>query len=122
MAAKIARLDASSTRMMVDIVLSEGYTNNADVAACQVSQSFGGGICDPTSEEIDIFNAINSVRTAPADHTATVQAIVDSFSGFTATYDFNGDGTAESKGFAAGSTYWSDAKTAIAAISGLSAF
>ena len=121
--ASITRESNSSNRTLVDIVLAQGYTNNPDVAVCQPVQNFGTGICEPTAFEIDLFNAINLLRTAPTTaHATELSAIIGSFSGNIATYDWNADTTATAKGFATGATKWTNAQTFLAGSSPKTAY
>jgi len=48
---------SDSERYIVDVIFAQQYRNNDNVAPCKVVQYFGGSVCDPSSLELDMFNA-----------------------------------------------------------------
>lgn len=54
-----------SPETMTTVMFASDFTNNAEIEACQPTQSFGGGACEPDTTTIDLFNAQNAFRMNP---------------------------------------------------------
>lgn len=103
--------NASNDNVYVDIIFVESYTNNDDVAWCQVYRDFGGNYCDPAEFEEDVFIYQNTIRMDPTRwdgiyndirDASTPQRVADTLD---FVYDFNGDGVAETVEFKSGYAY-----------------
>ncbi len=105
------QINNAGNKYFIDLILAETYTNNADVAWCQVYRDFGENYCIPSATEEAIFIYQNAIRMEPDVWDETYQAIRDAFNPpnqddtLDCIYDFNGDGTAETRIFKSGYGY-----------------
>lgn len=103
--------NTGATKYFIDVIMAEEYTNNADVAWCQVYRDFGDNYCTPTAMEESIFIYQNAIRMEPDAWDTVFAAIRAAFDPpnqpdtLDCIYDFNGDGVAETRVFKSGYAY-----------------
>jgi hypothetical protein len=115
--------------MVVDIVVTSGYTNASGVATCQPEIEYGGGDCDPDANGQAVYEAINEMRTNVATWAlylteGDATAMVTFPNVYTLTDELtNADvsaGSTSSESLVRQSSNVGDAATAVAAATGLS--
>jgi len=105
------QINTAGNKYFVDVIFVEEYTNNSDVAWCQVYRDFGENYCIPSAMEESIFIYQNAIRMEPDVWDDTYQAIRDAFDPpnqddtLDCIYDWNGDGTATTREFKSGYGY-----------------
>lgn len=91
--------------VMCDIIFSEKYETKSDVEECGVEPSFGGGPCDPSASEMELFYWLNWIRLHPDDQTINdeLEAILSSFDeyGTISNHDYDGNGVNSLRGYSA---------------------
>lgn len=91
--------------VMCDIIFASKYENSSNLAECGVEPLFGGGPCDPTTAEIELFYWINQIRLHPDDETirSELEDILASFddNGTISTFDYDGNGVSEMRAYSA---------------------
>lgn len=96
---------ANNRYVMCDIIFAENYEVLSTVAECGVESSFGGGPCDPSTSDMELFYWINQIRLHPDDERiiAELENILDSFDeyGTISTYDYDGNDVTEMKAYSA---------------------
>lgn len=75
------------------------------MAECGVEPLFGGGPCDPSSSDMDLFYWVNQIRLHPDDERiiAELEGILASFDeyGTISTYDYDGNNVTEMRAYSA---------------------
>jgi len=73
------------------ITAAQGYTNAAGVATCDTSISYGGGICDPDTWAMSVFEQMNEARESGiSTYKPLLDAIAATCSSTTCSYNWEG--------------------------------
>jgi hypothetical protein len=95
----------NSQLVMCDIIFAETYETRGDVAECGVTADFGGELCDPEDDDLDLFYWINWLRQHPDDATINdeLEEILASFDEFgtISVFDYDGNGVNDMRGYSA---------------------
>jgi len=70
---------------------AQGYTNASGVATCDTSISYGGGICDPDTWAMSVFEQMNEARESGiSTYKPLLDAIAATCSSTTCSYNWEG--------------------------------